>query len=85
MSRRGRRWSSSPSSSRRVEYNPWLFRKLPYRDVEDFAPVALISGGPMMLAVNPRLPARTLGELIALAKAKAGDLNYGGRSATISQ
>ena len=58
-------------------YNPWLFRKMPYRDVEDFAPVTLISGGPMMLAVNPKLPARTLGELIVLAKAKPGELNYG--------
>jgi tripartite-type tricarboxylate transporter receptor subunit TctC len=58
-------------------YNPWLFRKLPYRDVEDFAPVTLISGGPMMLAVNPKLPARTLGELIALARVKPGEINYG--------
>jgi tripartite-type tricarboxylate transporter receptor subunit TctC len=58
-------------------YNPWLFRKMPYRDVEDFAPVTLVSGGPMMLAVNPKLPARTLGELIALAKAKPGEINYG--------
>jgi tripartite-type tricarboxylate transporter receptor subunit TctC len=58
-------------------YNPWLFRKLPYRDVEDFAPVTLVSGGPLILAVNPKLPVRTLGELLALAKAKPGELNYG--------
>jgi len=57
-------------------YNPWLFRKMPYRDVEDFTPVTLVSGGPLMLAVNPKLPARTLGELVALAKAKPGELNY---------
>ena len=57
-------------------YNPWLYRKLPYRDIEDFAPVTLTSGGPLMLAVNPKVPARTLAELIALAKAKPGELNY---------
>lgn len=58
-------------------YNPWLFKKMPYRDVEDFAPVTLIGASPLMLAVNPQLPVRTLGELIALAKAKPGELNYG--------
>jgi tripartite-type tricarboxylate transporter receptor subunit TctC len=57
-------------------YNPWLYRKLPYRDIEDFAPVTLTSGGPLMLAVNPKVPARTLAELIALAKAKPGEINY---------
>jgi len=57
-------------------YNPWLYRKLPYRDLEDFAPVTLVSGGPLMLAVNPKVPARTLAELVALAKAKPGELNY---------
>ena len=61
-------------------YNPWLFKKMPYRDVEDFAPVTMISGGPLILAVNPQIPARTLGELIALAKAKPGELNYGSAS-----
>ncbi len=58
-------------------YNPWLFRKMPYRDIEDFAPVTMIAGGPLMLAVSAQLPVRTLGELIALAKAKPGQLNYG--------
>ena len=58
-------------------YNPWLFRKMPYRDVEDFAPVTLIAGGPLMMAVSAELPVRNLGELIALAKAKPGELNYG--------
>lgn len=58
-------------------WNPWLFRKMPYRDVEDFTPVTLVSGGPLMLAVNAKLPVRTLGDLIALAKAKPGELNYG--------
>lgn len=58
-------------------YNPWLFRKLPYRDLEDFAPVTLIAGGPLMLAVSAQLPVRSLAELVALAKDKPGQLNYG--------
>lgn len=58
-------------------YNPWMFKKMPYRDVEDFAPVTMLAGGPLILAVNPQVPARTLGELIALAKSKPGVLNYG--------
>lgn len=58
-------------------YNPWLFRKMPYRDVEDFVPVTLIAGGPLMLAVNAQLPVRSLGDLLALAKEKPGELNYG--------
>ena len=58
-------------------YNPWLFRKMPYRDAEDFAPVTLIAGGPVVMAVNAELPVRNLGDLIALAKAKPGELNYG--------
>ena len=57
-------------------YNPWLFRKMPYRDVEDFAPVTLVSGSPLMLAVTAKLPVRTLAELITLAKAKPGEINY---------
>lgn len=57
-------------------YNPWLFREMPYRDQEDFIPVTMISGGPLMLAVSAGLPARNLAELIALARAKPGVLNY---------
>lgn len=58
-------------------YNPWLFRKMPYRDVEDFIPLTLVGGSPLMMAVNPQLPVRSLAELVALAKVKPGELNYG--------
>lgn len=58
-------------------YNPWLFRKMPYRDVEDFTPVTLVGASALMMAVNPQLPVRSLAELVALAKAKPGELNYG--------
>jgi tripartite-type tricarboxylate transporter receptor subunit TctC len=55
--------------------NPWLY-KLPYDPVKGFAPVALIASGPIVLVVNPELPARSVGELVALAKAKPGQLQY---------
>lgn len=58
-------------------YNPWLFRKMPYRDVEDFTPVTLVGGSALMMAVNPQLQVRSLSELVTLAKAKPGELNYG--------
>lgn len=57
--------------------NPSLFSKLPYDPVRDFAPVALLATAPYLVAVNPSVPASSTKELIALAKAKPGALNYG--------
>ncbi len=56
---------------------PALYRKLQFDPVKDFAPVTQIIGTTLVLVANPRLPAGTLPELIALAKAKPGTLNYG--------
>jgi tripartite-type tricarboxylate transporter receptor subunit TctC len=50
---------------------------LPYDPIKDFAPVAMIGSQPYVLVLYPGLPARDLAELIALAKAKPGTLNYG--------
>ena len=50
--------------------------KLPYDPVSAFAPVALLGTGPVVLAVNAKLPVNTLQDLIALAKTKPGELNY---------
>jgi tripartite-type tricarboxylate transporter receptor subunit TctC len=50
--------------------------KLPYDPTTAFAPVALLGTGPVVLAVNAKLPVNSLQELIALAKAKPGELNY---------
>jgi tripartite-type tricarboxylate transporter receptor subunit TctC len=55
--------------------NPWLYR-LSYDPVKDFAPVALLAEGANVLAVHPSVPATSVSELIALAKAKPGDLDY---------
>lgn len=57
--------------------NVSLFKKLPYDPVTDFAPIALSATGTTVLVVHPSLPVRTTKELIALAKAKPGQLNYG--------
>src|SRR5262245_21267491 len=54
-----------------------LNANLPYDPIKDFAPVAMIGSQPYVLVLHPALPARNLAELIALAKAKPGTLNYG--------
>lgn len=56
--------------------NPALYPKLPYDPVKDFAPVSQLISLPFVLVVNPAVPARTVAELIALAKSKPGQLNY---------
>jgi tripartite-type tricarboxylate transporter receptor subunit TctC len=54
-----------------------LSASLPYDPIKDFAPVGMIGGQPYVLVLYPGLPANNIGELIALAKAKPGTLNYG--------
>ena len=56
---------------------PSLYRKLGYDPRRSFAPVSLVSSGPLLVAVNAAVPAATLAQLIALAKDKPGSLNYG--------
>jgi tripartite-type tricarboxylate transporter receptor subunit TctC len=66
--------------------NPTLFgAKLPYNTEKDFALVSLVTIVPLVVSVHPSVPARSIRELIALAKAKPGSLNYsssGNASAT---
>ncbi|MBR0741997.1 tripartite tricarboxylate transporter substrate binding protein [Bradyrhizobium liaoningense] len=57
--------------------NGSLYKKLPFDPAKAFAPVALIASVPIVLVVNPSVPAKNVGELIALAKAKPGTLNFG--------
>jgi tripartite-type tricarboxylate transporter receptor subunit TctC len=56
--------------------NPGLYRKLPYDSIRDFAPVALVAQIPNVLALHPSVPAKTVKELIALAKDKPATLLY---------
>jgi tripartite-type tricarboxylate transporter receptor subunit TctC len=55
--------------------NPWLY-KLNYDPIKGFAPVAMIAHGPIVLVVHPSLEAKSVKELIALAKAQPGKLQY---------
>lgn len=59
-----------------IAINPALYKKLPYDPVRDFVPVTLVASAPYVMVVSPSLPARTAQELIALARAKPGELNY---------
>src|SRR4051794_7992396 len=62
--------------------NPSLFKTLPYDPVKDFAPVARAGSYVFMLVVNPELPAKTLPELVAYAKANPGKLTYASGNTT---
>jgi tripartite-type tricarboxylate transporter receptor subunit TctC len=56
--------------------NPSLMKKLPYDPLKDFAPVSLAVTQPNVLVVHPSLPAKSLKELVALGKAKVGNLTF---------
>ena len=55
---------------------PGVYAKLDYDPVKDFAPVGLMAVSPYLLVVNPSLPAKSLQELVGLAKKQPGKLNY---------
>lgn len=63
-------------ASNHVTINPALFAKLSYDPIRDLAPVTLTTLTPNILVVHPSLPARSVKELIALAKSRAGQLNF---------
>jgi len=56
--------------------NPALFSKLPFDVQKDFAPISLIASVPFVLVVNNSVPAKSAKELVALARARPGGLNY---------
>ncbi|WJR80522.1 tripartite tricarboxylate transporter substrate binding protein [Bradyrhizobium sp. NP1] len=64
------------ATSTTLAINKTLYRKLPYDPVKDFAPIALVAAVPFALIVNPDVPAKTLAEFVAYAKANPG-LAYG--------
>jgi tripartite-type tricarboxylate transporter receptor subunit TctC len=57
--------------------SPAIYRALPFDTVRDFMPVTQLVATATVLVANPKLPATSVGELVALAKAKPGSLNYG--------
>jgi tripartite-type tricarboxylate transporter receptor subunit TctC len=57
--------------------NASLYRNLAYDPVSDFTPISLVAAAPVALVAHPSLPARSIAEFLALAKARPGELNYG--------
>src|SRR5262249_29841724 len=55
---------------------PFMRDNVPWDPVRDFAPVSMVTTSPNVIAVHPSLPARSVKELITLAKARPGQLNY---------
>jgi tripartite-type tricarboxylate transporter receptor subunit TctC len=57
--------------------NPGLRKKLPYDSIKDFAPITLVASSPLIFVAHPSLNVGTIQELVALAKARPGKINYG--------
>jgi tripartite-type tricarboxylate transporter receptor subunit TctC len=64
------------STPAEVSTNPHLYANIPYNAERDFAPVTLIAVTPLVVAVNPGVPAKSVQELIALAKEKPGTMGF---------
>ena len=58
--------------------NPSLYKSVPYDPVKDFDPISLMALGPNVLVVHPSLPVKSVGELIALARAQPGKIGFAG-------
>jgi tripartite-type tricarboxylate transporter receptor subunit TctC len=63
-------------SSGNLSVNPSLYKKLPYDPVKDFQPITQLEAGPQVLVVHPAVAAKSVQELIALAKARPHALNF---------
>src|SRR5215510_14315984 len=56
--------------------NPHVYLKLPYDPIRDLQPITQVTSGPYFLVINPSVPAKTVSDFIAVAKAKPGALNF---------
>jgi tripartite-type tricarboxylate transporter receptor subunit TctC len=65
------------ASTSEIAVNPVIYSKLDYDTLKDLTPVAMVASTPMVVIVSPSLPVKNIGELIALAKAKPGEINVG--------
>ena len=64
------------ATSAGLTVNPSVYRKLPYDPVRDFQPITQVTAGPYLFVVNPSVPAKSVPEFIAAAKAKPGQYNF---------
>lgn len=58
-------------------FAPWLYPKLGYDPVKDFAPISTVVNTPYVVAINPRVPAKTVADLVRLGKGKKAFLTFG--------
>jgi tripartite-type tricarboxylate transporter receptor subunit TctC len=65
------------TNSSTLTTNPHLFKRLPFDPMADFAPVSLVATAGQVLVVHPSVPVSNVGELVTLAKARPGQLNFG--------
>jgi tripartite-type tricarboxylate transporter receptor subunit TctC len=56
--------------------SPHIYKQMPYDPIRDFTPVMRLAEGPYVLAVHPSLPVKNVAELLALAKARPGEIDY---------
>ncbi len=73
------------STSSAMAINPVLYKKINYDHINDFVPISLYVKSPMILVVNPSLPAKTVSELITLAKDAKKPLTYSSPGAGVAQ
>ncbi len=64
--------------------NPYVFKKVPYDTLKDFAPIALLIRGPQIFVATPKLGVKSFNEFVALAKAKPGSIRYATAGAATS-
>lgn len=67
-----------------VAINPALYKSVAFDPIKDFAPISLLGELPNIVAIHPSLPARTVGDLVALAKKNKGELFYGTSASPIT-
>jgi tripartite-type tricarboxylate transporter receptor subunit TctC len=65
------------SSSAQLVTNPHLYKRLGFDPLNDFSPVSLVAGSGQVLVVHPSVPVKTVQQLVAIARAKPGSLNFG--------
>jgi tripartite-type tricarboxylate transporter receptor subunit TctC len=69
-------------ASGQMTINPVILPRQPYDPVRDFAPITTLAQFPMVIAVNPSFPAKSIAELVVIARAKPGELAYSHGGAT---
>lgn len=69
-------YSLTMASGSGLTVNPAVYIKLPYDPIKDYEPITQITSGSSLLVVHPSVPAKTMGEFIAFAKAKPGTINF---------